>query len=113
MNIQRLIEFTQRLVRQPSLSGEEAAVIQIVINEMGSLGFDKIWMDENGSAIGIIEGAQPGKTLLFDAHCDIVGIAPGSTWTRDPFGGEISDSYLYGRGCADMKGAGPCRCKRG
>jgi putative selenium metabolism hydrolase len=62
-------------------------------------------MDENGSAIGIMEGAQPGKTLLFDAHCDTVGVAPGSTWTRDPFGGEISDSYLYGRGCADMKGA--------
>jgi putative selenium metabolism hydrolase len=105
MNIQRLIDFSQRLVRQPSLSGEEAAVIQIVINEMGSLEFDKIRVDENGSAIGIMEGAQPGKTLLFDAHCDTVGIAPGSTWMRDPFGGEISDGYLYGRGCADMKGA--------
>ncbi|MGZ9226676.1 MAG: YgeY family selenium metabolism-linked hydrolase [Anaerolineales bacterium] len=105
MNTQTLIAFTQRLVRQPSLSGEEDAVIQIIINEMGSLGFDKIQVDENGSAIGIIEGMQPGKTLLFDAHCDTVGIAPGSTWTRDPFGGEISDGYLYGRGCADMKGA--------
>ena len=105
MNTQRLIDFTQRLVRQPSLSGEEQALIQIVINEMGSLGFDKVWVDENGSAIGIIEGMQPGKTLLFDAHCDTVGIAPGSTWTADPFGGEIIDGYLYGRGCADMKGA--------
>lgn len=105
MNTQRLVDFTQRLVHQPSLSGEEQAVIQIVINEMGSLGFDKIWVDENGSAIGIMEGTQPGKTLLFDAHCDTVGIAPGSTWTRDPFGGEIIDGYLYGRGCADMKGA--------
>jgi putative selenium metabolism hydrolase len=105
MNTQGLIDFTQRLVRQPSLSGEEQAVIQIVINEMGSLGFDKIWVDENGSAIGTIEGMQPGKTLLLDAHCDTVGIAPGSTWTRDPFGGEVIDGYLYGRGCADMKGA--------
>jgi putative selenium metabolism hydrolase len=105
MKIPSLIDFTQRLVRQPSLSGEEQAVIQIVINEIGSLGFDDIWVDENGSAIGIIEGTQPGQTLLFDAHCDTVGIAPGSTWTRDPFGGEISDGYLYGRGCADMKGA--------
>ncbi len=105
MNTQRLIDFTQRLVRQPSLSGEEVAVIQIVINEMQSLGFDQIWVDENGSAVGIIEGTQPGKTLLFDAHCDTVGIAPGSTWTHDPFGGEIIHGYLYGRGCADMKGA--------
>ncbi|HEX9837904.1 MAG TPA: YgeY family selenium metabolism-linked hydrolase [Anaerolineales bacterium] len=105
MNIQRLIDFTQRLVRQPSPSGEEKELIQIVVDEMGSLDFDKIWVDENGSAIGIMEGTQAGKTLLFDAHCDTVGIAPGSTWTRDPFGGEIIDGYLYGRGCADMKGA--------
>jgi len=42
---------------------------------------------------------------LFDAHTDTVGIAPGSVWTKDPFGGEIIDGYLYGRGAADMKGA--------
>jgi len=105
MNTQMLIDFMQRLVRQPSPSGEEQAVVQIVINEMQSLGFDKIRVDENGSAIGIIEGMQPGKTLLFDAHCDTVGIAPGATWTTDPYGGEIIDGHLYGRGCADMKGA--------
>lgn len=105
MNIHRLMDFTQRLVRQPSLSGEEETVIQIVIAEMRSLGFDKIWVDATGSAIGVIEGTQSGKTLLFDAHCDTVGIAPGSIWTREPYGGEIIDGYLYGRGVADMKGA--------
>jgi len=105
MNKQALIEFTQKLVKQQSLSGEEGLVIQIVVDEMKALGFDKVWLDENGSAIGVIEGGQPGKTLLFDAHMDTVGIAPGSVWTKDPFGGEIVDGYLYGRGVADMKGA--------
>ena len=105
MNKDALIDFTQRLIRQPSLTGEEGPVIQIVMDEMKSLGFDKVWVDENGSAIGVIEGVQPGKTLLFDAHTDTVGIAPGSVWTKDPFGGEIVDGYLYGRGAADMKGA--------
>jgi len=105
MNTQALIEFTQKLVRQQSLSGEEGPVIQIVVDEMKALGFYKVWLDENGSAIGVIEGGQPGKTLLFDAHMDTVGIAPGSVWTKDPFGGEIVDGYLYGRGVADMKGA--------
>jgi len=105
MNKQALIEFTQRLVRQPSPSGEEGAVTQIVVDEMKALGFDKVWVDANGSAIGVIEGTQPGKTILFDAHTDTVGIAPGSVWTKDPFGGEIIDGYLYGRGAADMKGA--------
>jgi putative selenium metabolism hydrolase len=105
MNKQALIEFTQRLVRQQSLSGEEGPVIEIVLDEMHALGFDKVWVDENGSAIGIIEGAKPGKTILFDAHTDTVGIAPGSVWTKDPFGGEIVDGYLFGRGATDMKGA--------
>jgi len=105
MNKQALIEFTQKLIRQQSLSGEEGPVIQIVVDEMKALGFDKVWLDENGSAIGVIEGGQPGKTLLFDAHMDTVGIAPGSVWTIDPFGGDIVDGYLYGRGVADMKGA--------
>ena len=100
-----LISFTQRLIRQPSFSCEEGPVTQIVLDEMKRLDYDRAWADENGSAIGLIEGAQPGPTLLFDAHTDTVGIAPGSVWTRDPFGAEISDSFLYGRGAADMKGA--------
>ena len=105
MNKQALIEFTQKLIRQQSLSGEEGSVTQVVVEEMQALGFDKVWVDENGSAVGIVEGTKPGKTLLFDAHTDTVGIAPGSVWTKDPFGGEIIDGYLYGRGVADMKGA--------
>ncbi|HKI52523.1 MAG TPA: M20/M25/M40 family metallo-hydrolase, partial [Anaerolineales bacterium] len=105
MDKQALIEFTQRLVRQQSFSGEEGPVTQIVVDEMMSLGFDKVWVDENGTAIGVIEGEQPGETILFDAHTDTVGIAPGSVWTKDPFGGEIINGYLYGRGSADMKGA--------
>lgn len=105
MNKNALIDFTQRLVRQPSPSGEEGAVTQIVLDEMKRLGFDRVWADENGSAIGLVEGARPGPTLLFDAHTDTVGIAPGSVWTREPFGAEIDGPYLYGRGVADMKAA--------
>jgi len=105
MNKNDLIEFTQRLIRQPSPSFEEGPLTQIVVEKMERLGFDRIWTDENGSAVGLIEGASFGPTLLFDAHTDTVGIAPGSVWTRDPFGGEIDGSYLYGRGAADMKGA--------
>lgn len=105
MDKQALIEFTQRLVRQQSFSGEEGPVTQIVVEEMKTLGFDEVRVDGNGSAVGIVEGAKAGKTLLFDAHTDTVGIAPGSVWTKDPFGGEIIDGYLYGRGAADMKGA--------
>jgi len=46
---------------------------------MQALGFDKVWVDENGSVVGVIEGTQPGKTLLFDrealiAKADAEGI---------------------------------------
>jgi len=105
MNNSALIDFTQRLIRQPSPSCEEGPLTQIVLDEMKHLDFERAWVDENGSAVGLIEGARSGPTLLFDAHTDTVGIAPGSVWTREPFGGEIDGSCLYGRGAADMKGA--------
>lgn len=105
MDTQRLIFFTQSLVRTPSLSGEEQRVVELILAEMRDLGFDHVWADTNGSAIGIIQGARPGKTILLDAHCDHVGIAAGSKWTRDPFTAEIENGFIYGRATADMKGA--------
>ncbi|RIK50640.1 MAG: hypothetical protein DCC59_13000 [Chloroflexi bacterium] len=105
MDIESLIEFTQRIVRQPSMSGEEGAVTRLVVHEMNALGFDKVWVDKYGSAVGMMRGAQAGKTLLLDAHTDTVGIAPGSVWTRAPFGAEVTDTHMYGRGVMDMKGS--------
>ncbi|MBI5301080.1 MAG: YgeY family selenium metabolism-linked hydrolase [Chloroflexi bacterium] len=105
MNIDRLVLFTQSLVRTPSLSGAEQRVVALILAEMRALGFDRAWADANGSAIGILEGARPGKTILLDAHCDTVGIAAGAQWTRDPYGAQIEDGFIYGRGAADMKGA--------
>jgi len=105
IDAERLIAFTQSLVREPSLSGQEQAVVELILAEMRALGFDRAWADVNGSAIGLIEGARPGPTLLLDGHCDTVGIAPGSHWAHDPFGAEIEKGCLYGRGVADMKGA--------
>jgi putative selenium metabolism hydrolase len=105
MDIEQLIEFTQAIVQLPSFSGEEAAVAQRVADEMRSLAFDQVYTDENGSVIGIIEGTQPGKTILLDAHTDTVGISPGVPWEYEPFGAVIEDDAIYGRGAADMKGA--------
>jgi putative selenium metabolism hydrolase len=105
MNPDRLIAFTQTLVRQRSLSGEEAAVVQIITDEMRALQFDRVWVDANGSAVGVVEGGRPGSTLLLDAHCDTVGIAAGVPWSHDPFGAQLDGARLYGRGTSDMKGA--------
>ena len=105
MNHDNLVQFARDLVRIPGLSGQESAVAARVQAEMQSLGFDRIWVDANGSVVGVVEGSQPGKTLLFDAHTDTVGVSPGVPWQHDPFGAAIDGGAIYGRGGADMKGA--------
>jgi putative selenium metabolism hydrolase len=105
IDLAALVAFAQDLIRIPSRSGEEQPVVARIVAEIRSLGFDEVLVDANGSAIGIVNGALPGPTILLDAHCDTVGIAPGSTWTHDPFAATIQDGFIYGRGAADMKGA--------
>src|SRR6476620_7718768 len=46
-----------------------------------------------------------GKAICLSSHMDVVQ-AVASDWTFDPFSGEISDGYVYGRGTLDMKGMG-------
>ena len=48
------------------------------------------------------EGKRPGDTVHFNSHHDVVEV--GSGWTTDPFGGEIRDGKVFGRGSCDMKG---------
>jgi len=43
----------------------------------------------------------PGPTIALNAHGDVV--PPGTGWTRDPYGAEISDGWMYGRGAAVSK----------
>jgi putative selenium metabolism hydrolase len=104
-NLDQLIQFMQALIRIQSLSGHEQPLIDRVAVEMNSLGYDQVFTDANGSLIGLIEGVQTGPTLLLDAHCDTVGVAPGVAWQHDPFSAVIADERVYGRGSSDMKGA--------
>ncbi|WP_127112554.1 acetylornithine deacetylase/succinyl-diaminopimelate desuccinylase family protein [Shimia sediminis] len=48
------------------------------------------------------EGRRPGECVHFNSHTDVVEVGAG--WTFDPFGGEVSDGKIYGRGACDMKG---------
>ncbi len=48
------------------------------------------------------EGAGPGDCVHFNSHIDVVEVGHG--WTVDPFGGEVKESRVYGRGACDMKG---------
>lgn len=48
------------------------------------------------------EGGRPGDCVHFNSHHDVVEVGHG--WTVDPFGGEVKDGRVYGRGACDMKG---------
>ena len=102
---ENLVGFAQDLVRRPSLSCQEGEVAKRVEEEMRTLGYDQVTQDPYGSIIGVIEGAEAGPTLLFDAHTDTVDVTGGIPWAKDPFSGDIVGGCLQGRGSADMKGA--------
>ncbi len=104
----RLIAFTQRLVRTPSLSLEEEAAARLVEAEMRALGYDQVSRDQMGNVVGVIEGAGGGPALLFNGHIDHAGVGQ----MKDPFAGSIIEGaeyghpgpVIYGRGAVDMKG---------
>jgi succinyl-diaminopimelate desuccinylase len=50
------------------------------------------------------EGDEPGKTLLFEAHTDVVTEGLAEDWTHPPFGAERVGDRIYGRGACDTKG---------
>lgn len=52
-----------------------------------------------------LRGRQPGGAVTLLSHSDVVPAQPAQ-WSCDPFGGEIRDGYLYGRGTLDLKGLG-------
>jgi putative selenium metabolism hydrolase len=97
------IEFAQKLVQTPSLSGSEGAVADLVEDAMNALGFRSVVRDALGNVVGVVGPEAETTALLFDAHMDVV--PPAGEWRTDPFGGEIIDGRLYGRGSTDMKGA--------
>jgi len=54
------------------------------------------------NVVARIEGGRPGRCVHFNSHIDVVEAGKG--WTVDPFGGEVRDGKVYGRGACDMKG---------
>ncbi|MBT8067803.1 MAG: M20/M25/M40 family metallo-hydrolase, partial [Gammaproteobacteria bacterium] len=97
-----LVKFMQDIIRIPSLSSEEGAVVERIRDEMLRIGYDEVTIDPMGNVIGRI-GSGP-RVIAFDGHVDIVDVGDPSLWDRDPYSAEIEDGILYGRGTSDMKG---------
>ncbi|HUG14803.1 MAG TPA: M20 family metallopeptidase [Thermomicrobiales bacterium] len=51
-----------------------------------------------------LPGGRPGPILILEGHTDVVTAGNRSAWSVDPFGAEIRERRMYGRGAVDMKG---------
>lgn len=100
-----VVTLCQALIQEQSYSGHEDGVVERMKRAFTELKFDDVIVDEYGNALGHIKGKHPGKTLLLDGHIDTVPVPDASKWTHKPFGGEVENGKIYGRGTSDMKGA--------
>ena len=111
-----LVQLTQDLIRIPTLNppGENYGVICDFLNKrLKASGFetqlirafDTLGDSERYPRWNIIarrDGTSLGDCVHFNSHTDVVEVGAG--WTFDPFGGEIADGNIYGRGACDMNG---------
>lgn len=98
------IAFLQRLVQTPSLPGHEADLATLVKAEMERLGYDDVFVDAAGNVIGRIRGRGDAPAVMFNTHLDHVDPGDPDGWRFPPYGGEIHDEAVWGRGTVDIKG---------
>lgn len=101
---EQLVCFCRKMIQQPSLSGQEKNVAELVRSRMVDLGFDSVEVDTYGNVIGRIILGKGGRKILLEGHMDHVDISDPSKWNYDPFGAEVVDGKMYGRATSDMKG---------
>ena len=104
--------FTQQLVRIPSVHDPARGLDEQPAAELVAAADARVRLGAGDrprrrraapTSIAVVDGGGgPGPTLMFEGHTDVV--TEGDGWTVDPFGGEIVDGRLWGRGSADMKG---------
>ena len=111
-----LVALTQGLIRIPTLNppGQQyREICDYLGGVLESAGFRVDLLRARGAPgdsedyprwnlIARREGTRPGDCVHFNGHHDVVTVGQG--WTVDPFGGEVRDGRVYGRGACDMKG---------
>jgi succinyl-diaminopimelate desuccinylase len=111
-----LVALTQDLVRIPTVNppGENYRdICDYLSGRLRGQGFECTLVRAEGAPgdserwprwniVARKEGKRTGETVHFNSHIDVVETGHG--WTTDPFGGEVKDGRVYGRGTCDMKG---------
>jgi succinyl-diaminopimelate desuccinylase len=92
-------------VRSPNPPGDTREVFAYVGKFLTAQGLEFRTVapqEEFPNLIAAFDGAQPGRHLVLNGHIDVFPVDPVG-WTRDPWGGELIDGKIYGRGACDMK----------
>jgi len=123
-----IIEFLRKLIRIPSVVGEELEAQEFMyrtfrdmnlevdmwepdVNELRrhpaffeTTSFKKYGYKNRPNVIGKIRGEGGGSSIFLCGHIDVVSPEPTSAWTYPPWSGEVVNGKIYGRGAADQKG---------
>ena len=94
----------ERLVRIPSPTGEERAAAEACASLCSEAGLEVVLEDVSPGRPNVVARWKVGRHphVLLTGHLDTVPVGEG--WTVDPFGAEVGEGRLYGRGACDMKG---------
>ncbi|MEM9549583.1 MAG: succinyl-diaminopimelate desuccinylase [Pseudomonadota bacterium] len=98
-------DLTARLIRCPSVTPEEGGALVLLESLLRGAGFDCTRVDRGGIANLLARWGEKGhaRTFGFNGHTDVVPVGDPDDWTTDPFGAEIRDGMMFGRGATDMK----------
>ena len=99
------VEITRRLIECPSVTPEEGGALVYLADLLTGAGFDCTRVDRGETANLFARKGPRGaaRTLGFNGHTDVVPVGDTGAWTVQPFGAEIRDGMLWGRGATDMK----------
>ena len=99
------VSLTADLVRCPSVTPEEGGAIDLLEQLLEKNGFSctRIVRGQVSNLFAKWGTRRNGRVFGFNGHTDVVPVGDLSSWTVDPFGAEIKEGYLYGRGATDMK----------
>lgn len=106
-----VVDVLQALIRNACVndgtddSGHESRSVDVLRGVLEGPGIDLQAFASRGdreSLVARIEGSDPSApSLLLMGHTDVVPVNPDG-WKRDPFGGELAEGFVWGRGAVDM-----------
>jgi len=104
------VALAAELIRCPSVTPEDAGAIDVLARALERLGFTctKLEFTEPGTESVLNLYARLGRTgrnFCFAGHTDVVPPGKLDSWTVDPFGAQVVNGALYGRGATEMKGS--------